>query len=188
MALGKRSSSRPKVYKFVHRSDEYIQTNMKGIEYRNENGWLKIDKSGRIYLYASSHDGYAWDGCTPKFIFLDFLIGTPDGKLDYGTEKPITYFASMTHDMLYQFKREIPLSRATADRLFYLMLKDSGFIWSGFYYLIVRLFGGALFPGWNTKNQKIKLRIEECSWIERTKETFKKINMPKGMEHPFLKK
>ncbi|WP_430966767.1 hypothetical protein [Spongiimicrobium sp. 2-473A-2-J] len=187
MALGKRSLSKPKVYKFVHQDDEYIQTNIKGIEYKNERGWLEINKNGRIYLNTSCYDGYAWDGCTPKFELFDFLIGTPDGKLDYGTEKPITYFASMTHDLLYQLKRELPLSRKTVDVLFYLILKDSGFIWSGVYYFFVRAFGGILFPGWKTKEKIKNIVIEECSWIERTKEELKKINLPNEVNHPFLK-
>lgn len=187
MALGKRSSSKPKVYKFVHRLDEYLQTNIKGIAYTNENGWLAIDKEGRIYLNTSCYDGYAWDGCTPKYEFFDFLIGTPDGKLDYGTEKPITYFASMTHDLLYQFKSEIPLSRKTVDRLFYLILKDSGFKWSGLYYFFVRIFGGIIFPGWKTKEKIKDIMILECSWVERTKEELNRIDLPEGMNHPFMK-
>ena len=188
MALGKRSTSRPKVYTFVHRYDEYIQTNIKGIEYRHKEGWFEIDRSGRIFLYTSNHDGYAWDGCTPKFVLFDFLIGTPDGKLDYGTEKPITFFASMTHDLLYQFKREVPLSRKTVDKLFYLILKDSGFIWSGVYYFFVRVFGGILFPGWTSKQELKELVIEECSWVERTKEALNAMDLPQGITHPFMKK
>ncbi|WP_300021179.1 hypothetical protein [uncultured Maribacter sp.] len=109
-----------------------MQTNIKGIECKNEQGWLEIDASGRIFLNTSCFKGYVWDGCTPKFEILDFLIGTPDGKLDYGTEKPITYFASMTHNLLYQFKKEIPLSRKTVDILFYIILKDSVFFGQDF--------------------------------------------------------
>jgi hypothetical protein len=92
----------------------------------------------------------------PKFIILDLLLGTPDGQLDYGTEKPITYYASMTHEMLYQFKREVPLSRKDCDRLFYLILKDAGFLWSGVYYFFVRVFNGVVFPGWITTESSQK--------------------------------
>jgi len=185
--MGKRSTSRPKVYKFVHKQDEYIQTNITGIEYKNPDGWLEIDTTGRIYLNTSCHDGYAWDGCTPKFVLLDLLIGTPDGQLDYGTEKPISYFASMTHDMLYQFKKEVPLSRKDSDRLFYLILKDAGFFWRGLYYGIVRIFGGFLFPGWSTTKNHKPIEITECSWIERTKEKLGTMNLPEDLNHPFLK-
>lgn len=186
MALGKRSKSRPKVYKFVHRKDEYIQTTIKGVHFKEENGWLEIDTSGRIFINASCFDGYAWDGCTPKFVLLDLIFGTPDGKLDYGTEKPITYFASMTHDLLYQFKRDLPLSRKDCDTLFYLILKDAGFTFGLVYYIFVRLFGGVLFPGWKTKKSQDTFEIEECSWIVETKEVLRNLDLPDGLEHPFL--
>ena len=187
MALGKRSTTRPKVYKFVHKKDEYIQTNLKNLHYIHEDGWMEIDTSGRIFLNTTCYDGYAWDGCAPKFVILDLLLGAPDGPLDYGTEKPITYYASMTHDMPYQFKREVPLSRKDCDRLFYLILKDAGFFWSGVYYFMVRLFGSVLFPGWTTTESSQKIEIKECSWIEATKKKLMKITLPKNVESPFLK-
>ena len=49
---------------------------------------------------------YTWDGCTPKFSILDiFVIGTPDGIKNINTGKPKTYFASLVHDVLYQYFR-----------------------------------------------------------------------------------
>jgi hypothetical protein len=171
--MGTRSSQHHKVYKFVHRTDEFIRTNIKGITYQQEDGWLRIEPNGIIHLVTSCKNGYAWDGCTPKFELLDMIIGTPDGKLDYITEEPITYYASMTHDILYQFKREVPLSRKTTDILFRLIMKDAGFTWTNVYYFFVRLLGGVIFPGWITKNTPGKIEIYECSWITRFYEKFK---------------
>jgi hypothetical protein len=187
VALGKRSTTRPKVYKFVHRTDEYIQTNIKGIDYEHEKGWLKIDTSGRLYLNTSCQDGYAWDGCTPKFVFLDLFFGTPDGKLDYATEKPITYYASMTHDLLYQFKKDVPLSRKDADILFYLILKQARFSFRHVYYFFVRCFGGILFPGWKTKSNQKDIQIESCSWVEHSISELVQLNLPQIRKHPFFK-
>ncbi|MGC1516696.1 MAG: hypothetical protein WA810_14065, partial [Maribacter sp.] len=98
------------------------------------------------------------------------------------------FFASMTHDLLYQFKREVPLSRKTVDKLFHLILKDSGFIWSGVYYFFVRVFGGILFPGWTSMEELKELVIEECSWVERTNEALNAMDLPQGITHPFMKK
>jgi hypothetical protein len=36
------------------------------------------------------------------------MLGTTDGKLDYLTEKPMAYYASMTLDFFYPFKKEMP--------------------------------------------------------------------------------
>ena len=93
----------------------------------------------------------------------------------------------MTHDLLYQFKREIPLSRRTADVLFLLILKDSGFTWTKIYYFFVRVFGGVLFPGWKTKDTLKNIVIEECSWKERARNELEQLNLPEGLNHPFLK-
>lgn len=187
MALGKRSESRPKVYKYVHRKDEYIQTNITGIDYNHPEGWIRIDPTGKIYLNASCKNGYAWDGCTPKFVLFDLIIGTPDGKLDYATEQPITYYASMLHDLLYQFKREIPLSRKDTDVLFYIILKQANFSLRHIYYFFVRLFGGFLFPGWNTKTSQKGIKIEACSWVKDGLSELNRINLKESKNHPFYK-
>lgn len=114
-----------KVYKFVHHSDVWLVTNFIDREYESE--FLRIEPTGKITIKGSSHSGYAWDGCTPKVEVLDLIIGTPDGRLDYQTEKPITYYAFMVHDAIYQYKNEVPISRKEADLLFKAMLKDASF-------------------------------------------------------------
>jgi hypothetical protein len=152
-----------KVYKFVHREDVFIQTNLSGRGCRND--WLVIEDDGKIIVKGSNSQGYAWDGCSPKKNFIDLIWGTPDGKLDYATETQITYYASMIHDALYQYKDKIDISRKEVDIIFYLNLKKSKFMLSGIYYFFVRLFGG-LFGKWKTKRSLGKIIITEFSWLK----------------------
>lgn len=102
--------------------------------------WLHISTKGSITVKAGKA-GYAWDGCSPKFSFLNLaILGTPDGHVDYRTGKPYTYKASLFHDALYQYLDTVPVPKAEVDRLFYQMLGD--FTLAKVYYLAVRLFGG----------------------------------------------
>ena len=150
-----------KVYKFVIHQDVFIVTNIKNRKF--DNCWLSIEPDGKITLKGSYGDGYAWDGCSPKGVFLDIIWGTPDGKLDWGTEAPITYYASLIHDVLYQFKADIPISKKETDILFLLNLKRAKFLLAGLYGFAVRVFGG-LFGKWKTFDSQEKIKIEEFSW------------------------
>jgi len=154
------------VYKFVHGQDETIKTNITGRVFSND--WLEISEDGTIVVKGSNKvkahwRGYAWDGCSPKINFMDITWGTPDGRLDPNTEKPITYYASMFHDVLYQFKSEIPISRKEADVIFRMMLSDARFCFSGVYYFFVRVFGGC-FGKWKTTGTQVPLKMEGYSW------------------------
>ncbi len=117
---------------------------------------LTVHGDGRAVI----HRGYAWDGCTPKFQFLDLLLGTPDGVTHTRTQKPKCYYASLVHDALYQFLDcGLPLDRAGADRLFLFFLQRDHFALRWIYYAAVRLFGGlfrAGFTRWKRdyRNQK----------------------------------
>lgn len=186
--MGKRSNSNTgKVYKFVHREDEYFLTNITGIEYHHKDGWFSIHPDGKFEIRASLGKGYAWDGCTPKWELLDLIVGTPDGRLDYLTEEPITYYASMVHDILYQFKDEIPVSRNTADKLFHIIMKQADYWWRGLYFAIVSLFGG-IYGGWKSNEKIQNIEIRECSWIIKAYakcQDLEKVNELK--DHPFIK-
>jgi len=149
-----------KVYIFVHFSEEWIKTNLPN-SICFENDWLKIS-NGIITIKASNKHSYAWDGCTPKKILFDIVFGTPDGKLDVNTLKPITYYASMFHDILYQFLCQIPISRKEADQIFYLLLKKANFKLAKLYYLAVRIFG-YFYRKSKYKNSK-KVIIKSTSW------------------------
>jgi len=184
MAIRSRETAN-KLYKYVHTKDEYLRTSILGISYNHPDSWLEIMPDGTIHINASCKDGYAWDGCTPKWIFLDFLMGVPDGRLDYLTEKPLTYYGSMLHDLLYQFKSDVPVSRSTADKMFCIILRDSGFKWWWVYYAAVFLFGG-LFGKWKTKQKVKDIRIVECSWIEEALHKAKTIVQQEIKDHPYL--
>lgn len=129
-------------YKFITGRDIVVRQGLiTGSSFRSK--WLEIEPDGTLIIYANEN-GYAWDGCSPKFLFMDLLIGTPDGALLEKTRVPITWFASLVHDSIYQYKKTVPVTRKEADRLFYLMLKDEGFKLARVYYFFVRIGGGFL--------------------------------------------
>lgn len=132
------------VYKFVECKNVQFKTTLTGRKFDSK--WLTIEPDGTFTVY-SNNAGYAWDGCSPKYRCLDLLLGTPDGAIDEESKKPITYYASMLHDAIYQFKEEIPVTRKEADLLFYAILKKKNFFWKKVYYRCVRLFGG-LYGNW----------------------------------------
>lgn len=151
-----------KVYKFIIHHDVFIITNIKNRSFNN--CWLSIEPDGKITLKGSYGDGYAWDGCSPKKVFLDIIWGTSDGKLDWNIEAPITYYASLIHDVLYQFKGKIPISKKETDVLFLLNLRKAKFKWAGLYGFAVRALGG-FYGKWKTQGSQSEIKIEKFSWI-----------------------
>ena len=112
---------------------------------------LEIHPNGNARVLAD----YAWDGCTPKFSVLDIAFGVPDGIPNQSTKKPKAYYASLLHDVLYQFlDNDLPLSRANADRIFLDILKRDQFAPRLIYYMAVRIFGGVshLFTCWTRQH------------------------------------
>jgi hypothetical protein len=108
---------------------------------------LEIHPNGDARVLAN----YAWDGCTPKFSLFDIVFGTPDGIPNQVTKKPKAYYASLMHDVLYQFlDADLPLSRAQADHVFLEILTRDRFAPRPIYYAAVRAFGGVarLFTRW----------------------------------------
>ncbi len=102
--------------------------------------WLEISKGGKVTVKANEN-GFAWDGCTPKKSLWNlFIIGVPDGHVDYRTMKPHTYYASLVHDALYQYLDSVPVTKKAIDRLFLKMLGD--FKLRYIYYFFVRALGG----------------------------------------------
>jgi len=122
-------------------TEDYIyQSNLKG--YSFDSDWLLVEPTGKIVVKANGK-GFKWDGCTPKFNILDlFIIGTPDGIINVDTGYPKTFYASMVHDVMYQYFDEIPIPKKKIDRLFYDMLKKEKFKLSFLYYIAVKLFAG----------------------------------------------
>ena len=132
------AKKRKGIYKFVTRED--LTFNNTPIKKDFENEWLLISEDGDVVVKGSNGQGYAWDGCTPKWNVFDlFLIGTPDGRTIVNTEKPITYYASLIHDILCQFAPDIEISRKQADKVFLIYLGDFNLRY--LYYFAVRSYG-----------------------------------------------
>lgn len=111
----------------------YHSHHLKGVNF--ENAWLTI-RDGDIVIRA----GYAWNGCSPCVsVFGLFYFGTPDGAAHLG--KPATYHASLVHDALCQWRRELPISKAASVAVFRQLLDDVKFPLTGLYAWAVRRFG-----------------------------------------------
>ena len=106
-----------------------------------EDDWIKIEPDGWITIKATKKRPYAWDGCTPKFAFLDIVFGTPDGIVNPLTGKPKTYLASMFHDALYQFAPRDLVTRKQVDLMMLDEMKRNKFKLAKLYYLGIRAFG-----------------------------------------------
>lgn len=94
-------------------------------------------------MKGSHGKGYAWDGCSPKFKIKDIYFGIPEAVLNWGTGKSKTYYASLIHDVFYQFSKDIKsfVRRKEVDRQFYAILKRDQFRFARIYYLSVRYLG-----------------------------------------------
>ena len=163
-----------KVWKFVSKEDFSLQSDrLKGryCDYK----WLCIRPDGTIIVKGTSGRGYAWDGCTPKVNLFHVTWGNFDGKLakfGSGNYKPYTYYASMVHDVMYQYKRCGPYTRKEADLIFYDILrqlhlresKHPKFLWRHLYFLGVRTFGW-IFKGWRYKS-KSSVELDQKRWLD----------------------
>jgi len=128
-------------YIYCIKEDYRYQSSIKGREF--ENKWLKIDKDGTIIVKGSNYKGYAWDGCSPKLKIKDLYLGTMEAVLNPNTGKSKTYYASLIHDILYQFSNDIKsfIARKEVDREFYTILKRDKFAFAYIYYFVVRALG-----------------------------------------------
>ena len=136
-------------------------------------GWNQgcafVDRTGKPRLEILPNGdarviaGYAWDGCTPKFSVLDLVFGTPDGIPNEKTRKPKAYYASLLHDVLYQFlDADLPMSRKQADEVFREILTRDHFAPRPIYYAAVRIFGGMFqqFTRWKRSYAGRRIPVE----------------------------
>lgn len=153
------------IYKFIHTQDDWIQTNLTNKSF--DNTWFKVEASGKIIIKGSHGNGYAWDGCSPKWKLFGRIIGTPDGKIDPATNRPKTYYASMFHDAIYQHKNAegMNISRREADAIFKLMLQKANFRSWRLYTIGVRL-GGWFYGKWQSKSNQKNIFISSYSWLQ----------------------
>lgn len=108
-----------------------------------ENEWFRLDSDGMIIVKGTYSHGYSWDGCSPKWKIGDMYFGTPEAVLNNVTRQSRTYYASLVHDIFYQFSSEVKnlVGRKEVDKEFYDILKRDDFRMAGLYYYAVRLFG-----------------------------------------------
>ena len=121
---------------------------LQGIEFANH--WVTIMDAEMVVSKL-----YAWDGCSPTYYVPVFgWVGTPDGKRD---EKgiPQSYHASLVHDVLCQFRHDIPITKNASAFLFKNMLIRDGFHpkVAALYATMVRHFGPQDFLGDDLRSQ-----------------------------------
>ncbi|WP_144392150.1 DUF1353 domain-containing protein [Pleionea sediminis] len=123
---------------------------------------VKNPESMQEYDFSQTRS-YAWNGCSPKFRFMWFLVGTPDlwpivtafqsqrneaKKVIRQKRWQAALRASLVHDAFYQylnyFKEHSEINKLYIDRLFYTHLLEDGVpSWlATIYYLAVRVGGG----------------------------------------------
>jgi len=129
------------VYIYCIKEDYRYQSAITAREFENE--WFKLSSDGIIIVKGTHYKGYAWDGCSPKLKIKDVYVGTLEAVLNFDTGKSKTYYASLIHDVFYQFSKEVKpfVRRKEVDRELYSILKRDKFVFAGLYYRAVRLFG-----------------------------------------------
>jgi hypothetical protein len=130
-----------RVYVYCIKENYPHQSSIKGRSFENE--WFKLSPDGMILVKGANKRGYAWDGCSPKMKIGDVYFGTSEGVLNYDTRQSKTYYASLIHDVFYQFNKDVRsfVRRSEIDKEFYLILKRDGFKYAKLYYWFVRAFG-----------------------------------------------
>ena len=129
------------VYVYCIKEDYLYKSSIKDRSFENE--WFKLDSDGMITIKGTNRRGYAWDGCSPKMKIGDVYFGTSEAVLNDDTLQSKTYYASMIHDVFYQFNKDARsfVGRKEVDREFYNILKRDGFRFAKAYYYGVRAFG-----------------------------------------------
>lgn len=157
--------TKTEVYKYIHTQDEWIITNIKDREpfTSGPDQFLSYTPDGKITVHASIQEGYAWDGCTPKKEIAHLLLGVPDGAINRSTGKPYTYYASMFHDAICQYKATVPFSRLEADIIFEIMLTQANFKWARLYGAAVKNYARVT-KKWPRTETDPNIKVLDCSW------------------------
>ena len=129
------------VYVYCIIKDHLYKSSITGRSFENE--WFRLDPDGTITIKGTNRRGYAWDGCSPKIKIGDIYFGTSEAVLNDDTGQSKTYYASMIHDVFYQFNKDVRslVNREEVDSEFYNILKRDGFRFAKAYYYGVRAFG-----------------------------------------------
>lgn len=136
------------VYVYCIKEDYKYQSSITGCEFENE--WFKLIKDGTVFIKGTNSRGYAWDGCSPKLKIKDWYFGTWEAVLNFETGQSKTYYASLIHDVFYQFAKDIRsfVKRKEVDQEFLNILKRDDLRFAKLYYIFVRLFGWIWWYGW----------------------------------------
>ena len=122
------------IYVYCIREAYLYKSSIVGREFENE--WFRLDPDGTITVKGTSEHGYSWDGCSPKWKIKDMYFGTPEAVLNSETLCSKTYYASLIHDIFYQFSKDVEhlVTRDEVDREFYDILRRDGFKPAKLYY------------------------------------------------------
>lgn len=128
------------------------------LERRTAHWFAPLAEVSYLNEWVTLHDGwmvvrpgYAWDGCSPSFNLAGtaLWLGVPDGPL--GPDgRPVGWRASLFHDALCQFRRDIPgvTRQASVAVLAGLLAADGAPRWmQRLYPAAVQLFGPQDFLG-----------------------------------------
>ena len=97
---------------------------------------INISASGLLTVQP----GFLWNGCDWKINILDiWIIGTPDGIINPSSGLPLTYYASMVHDILCKYKEKLPFTKKYRADVFYSLCTD--FKLAKFYHRILKRIG-----------------------------------------------
>lgn len=143
------------VHEYVFKIKNIVWIDSKRIKVKESTTYdnrLRINTNGNIWVIASHSEPFAWDGCTPKFIWKDIVLGTPDGVVDFRTGKPKNFYASLFHDALYQFAPRDQVTRKQADLVMLDEMRIVNFKLAKTYYLFIRLFGWYF---WNKRSKML---------------------------------
>lgn len=129
------------VYVYCIEKDYSCKLSILGRKFENE--WFSLEPNGTIIVKGTYARGYSWDGCSPKWKIKGMYFGTPEAVLNNQTRQSSTYYASLIHDLFYQFSKDLKgiIKRKEADKEFYNILKRDGFKMAKLYLCGVRAFG-----------------------------------------------
>ena len=129
------------LYVYCIKENYPYKSSITGRQFENE--WFRLDPDGMITVKGTNGLGYSWDGCSPKWKLKGMYFGTPEAVLNNETRQSRTYYASLIHDIFYQFSNEVKgiIKRREADEEFYSILKRDGFKMARSYFWCVRCFG-----------------------------------------------
>lgn len=136
------------VWRYKLKEDySYFSPDLQGVVFENE--WTKLDGDGNIWIKKE----YAWDGMSPAIPVYGFkgayIAPWQGGKDETHPEYPMSWEASLVHDVLCQWRNLIPITKKASVVNFDRQLKECNFskLLRPIYVKMVDLFGPQVFGG-----------------------------------------